>query len=44
MKKNNLRAIVNYIYEVGILERTPRSGLWFLGTGEQSVEQRSLAT
>ena len=44
MKKNNLRAIVNYIYEVGILERTPRSGLWFLGTGEQSVAEHLFRT
>ena len=30
---------VNYLNEVGMLNRTPRSGLPFLGTGEQSVAE-----
>ena len=29
----------NYLNEVGMLNRTPRSGLPFLGTGEQSVAE-----
>ncbi|MBI4788821.1 MAG: HD domain-containing protein [Chloroflexi bacterium] len=29
----------NYLNEVGMLNRTPRSGLEFLGTGEQSVAE-----
>lgn len=42
-KKTNtqktLIALTNFIFEAGILQRTPRSGLWFLGTGEQSVAE-----
>ncbi len=37
--KNSLQSVVNFIYEVGILKQTPRSGLWFLGTGNQSVAE-----
>ncbi len=40
----DLKAIVNFIYEAGILRKTPRSGLWFLGTGEQSVAEHLLRT
>lgn len=40
----NLKAIANFIYESGILARTPRSGLWFLGTGNQSVAEHTLRT
>ncbi len=29
----------NYLFEVGMLNRTPRSGFMFLGTGEQSVSE-----
>lgn len=38
-KKNNLKPLVNFIYETGMLTKTPRSGLWFLGTGKQSVAE-----
>jgi putative hydrolase of HD superfamily len=44
MKKGELQAITNFIYEAGILSRTPRSGLWFLGTGKQSVAEHLLRT
>lgn len=44
MKKDELRAIANFIYEAGILSKTPRSGLWFLGTGKQSVAEHLLRT
>ena len=44
MSPKDIRAVVNYIFEVGILERTPRSGLWFLGTGEQSVAEHLFRT
>lgn len=33
------QAIVNYLFEAGILNKTPRSGFWFLGSGEQSVAE-----
>ncbi len=29
----------NYLFEVGMLNRTPRSGFMFLGTGQQSVSE-----
>jgi putative hydrolase of HD superfamily len=32
-------AIVDFLFEVGILARTPRSGFAFLGSGEQSVAE-----
>ena len=39
-----MKSIVDFIYEVGILSKTPRSGLWFLGTGNQSVAEHLLRT
>jgi len=45
MKKvdnKNLKSLVNFIYEVGILNRTPRSGFWLLGSGDQSVAEHLL--
>lgn len=44
LAKKDWNAIVDFIYEVGILEKTPRSGLWFLGTGEQSVAEHLFRT
>jgi putative hydrolase of HD superfamily len=44
MKNNELQAIAHFIYEAGILSKTPRSGLWFLGTGNQSVAEHTLRT
>ena len=41
--KNNTtksnKDIVNFLFEVGMLAKTPRSGFHFLGTGEQSVAE-----
>ncbi len=31
--------IVNFLFEVGMLSKTPRSGFYFLGSGEQSVAE-----
>jgi putative hydrolases of HD superfamily len=39
MSSNSTKNIVNFLFEVGILSRTPRSGFFFLGTGEQSVAE-----
>lgn len=39
-----MQAIADFIYEAGILSKTPRSGLWFLGTGNQSVAEHLLRT
>lgn len=36
--------LANFVYEIGILASTPRSGLWFLGTGQQSVAEHLLRT
>lgn len=44
MKKSNLNPIANFIFESGILAKTPRSGLWFLGTGRQSVAEHLYRT
>lgn len=38
-RKKELDQIVNFVYEMGIHAKTPRSGLWFLGSGEQSVAE-----
>ena len=32
-------AVVDFLFEVGILAKTPRSGFYFLGSGEQSVAE-----
>ncbi len=32
-------SVANFLFEVGILSKTPRSGFHFLGTGEQSVAE-----
>ncbi len=39
-----MQSIVDFIYESGILSKTPRSGLWFLGTGSQSVAEHLFRT
>ncbi|MBI2482616.1 HD domain-containing protein [Candidatus Uhrbacteria bacterium] len=44
MAPDRLTALTDFIYEVGILSKTPRSGLWFLGTGQQSVAEHLLRT
>lgn len=42
--EQELTQIADFIYEAGILSKTPRSGLWFLGTGAQSVAEHLLRT
>ncbi|MEN6466291.1 MAG: HD domain-containing protein [Syntrophaceae bacterium] len=39
-----MRDIVNFIFEVGMLQKTPRSGFQFLGTGSESVAEHVLRT
>lgn len=36
--------IVDFIYETSIHSKTPRSGFWFLGSGEQSVAEHLFHT
>lgn len=38
----DMRDIANFLFEVGMLNRTPRSGFQFLGSGEQSVAEHLL--
>lgn len=35
----SLKSIANFLFESGILAKTPRSGFHFLGSGEQSVAE-----
>ena len=50
MKKNNKKSkdvyhnIINFIYETNIHSKTPRSGFWFLGSGNQSVAEHLFHT
>jgi putative hydrolase of HD superfamily len=39
-----MRDIVNFLFEAGMLKRTPRSGLQFLGSGGESVAEHILGT
>lgn len=39
MKKSELKSIANFLFEAGILQKTPRSGFYFLGSGSQSVAE-----
>lgn len=39
MEKNELDSIVDFLYEAGMLAKTPRSGFFFLGSGKQSVAE-----
>ncbi len=36
-----MRESVNFLFEIGMLKRIPRSGYQFLGTGEESVAEHS---
>ena len=39
--KKDFENITNFLFEVGILSKTPRSGFHFLGTGDQSVSEHN---
>ena len=34
-----IQSMVHFLFEMGLLARTPRSGMWYLGSGEQSVAE-----
>ncbi|MGD8372423.1 MAG: HD domain-containing protein [Syntrophobacterales bacterium] len=36
-RSNELKSIVNFFFELGMLKKTPRSGFQFLGSGRESV-------
>lgn len=38
-KKNDIDGIVDFLFETGILAKTPRSGFFFLGSGDQTVAE-----
>lgn len=38
------KAVADFLFEVGMLKRTPRSGFQFLGTGKETVAEHSLRT
>lgn len=42
--KNTYDQIANFVYETGIHSKTPRSGFWFLGSGDQSVAEHLFHT
>ena len=37
-------SLANFLFEVGMLSRTPRSGYQFLGSGKESVAEHILRT
>lgn len=39
-----MKPIANFLFEVGMLKRTPRSGYPFLGSGQESVAEHSFRT
>lgn len=39
MKPDKLDPIIDFLFETGMLAKTPRSGFFFLGSGEQSVAE-----
>ncbi len=39
--KSSTKDIVNFLFEVGMLSKTPRSGFHFLGSGTQSVAEHT---
>ena len=43
-ESSSLLPIANFLFEVGMLRRTPRSGLQFLGSGTDSVAEHLLRT
>src|SRR5689334_17747377 len=41
MKKRDLKPMVNLLFEVGILAKSPRTGFHFLGSGQQSIAEHT---
>ena len=36
-----MKALINFLFEVGMLKKTPRTGFQFLGTGKESVAEHT---
>lgn len=41
---SDMRDLINFIFEAGMLQKTPRSGFQFLGSGSESVAEHVLRT
>lgn len=39
-----MKALINFLFEVGMLKKTPRTGYQFLGSGQESVAEHSFHT
>lgn len=42
--EDGLKRLADFLFEVGMLRKTPRSGFQFLGTGKESVAEHSYRT
>ena len=42
--ENNMKRIVEFLFEIGMLKKTPRTGYQFLGSGRESVAAHSFRT
>ena len=43
-EKDLMKKLADFVYETNIHSKTPRSGLWFLGSGSQSVAEHLFHT
>lgn len=39
-----MKALINFLFEVGMLKKTPRTGFQFLGSGNESVAEHTFRT
>ena len=39
-----MKEVINFLFEVGMLKKTPRTGYQFLGSGQESVAEHSFRT
>lgn len=44
MEDKKLKRVADFLYEAGMLRRTPRTGYQFLGTGSENVAEHSFRT
>ena len=43
-RESDMKGLVNFLFEVGMLKKTPRTGYQFLGSGRESVAEHSFRT
>jgi putative hydrolase of HD superfamily len=41
---NTMKEVINFLFEVGMLKKTPRTGYQFLGSGRETVAEHSYRT